>query len=38
MKRIAAAFAVLVAFVLPASAAVDIQEVKSPGGITACRL
>lgn len=35
MKRIAAAFAVLVAFVLPASAAVDIQEVKSPGGITA---
>ena len=35
MKRIAAAFAVLIAFVLPASAAVDIQEVKSPGGITA---
>lgn len=35
MKRIAAAFAILVAFVLPASAAVDIQEVKSPGGITA---
>ena len=35
MKRIAAAFAVLIAFILPASAAVDIQEVKSPGGITA---
>ena len=35
MTRLIAAFAILVAAVLPARAAVEIQEVVSPGGITA---